>query len=665
MQTKRNMFFQQSLFIALLCGGLLMSGGGVRTDAFSTVCGTFIIGLDKASYAPGETITATGSGIPDPVVTKAWVNITANGQPVPTSDKAPTTPGNYSVAFYADYGCTGQNGKVVSYSEDVSVEYTVVGSLVSGEYNLQASLDKSSFDIRQNYDINSVLGLSAIYVSDLPMVRNPGEAQGSYRRRIEADGILSGFSGTWELKFNDELLASGAMTPLLVTFGDDVVLQYSFTGVDNPNAKFNRGVSGPGKVYTVTAIVKYAGQRVSKVSNPTVAEWKETPGLPNIPDAVVLLFDKYNNKYNLEGSVSKFCEILLGTITTENDALRRRQDALVKNIETPANKVRIYCGTDDPSVKKIPGFVSPITNDPLLGDAGDANDPSYPPDGNGKPPTDNNDPNTIGSSTKPTLSLSAQDQTIQKGSTATIAINAGNAKTCWGYGGDGQDFVSDWLSPSQKTVKVSPLKSSCYIDECWDAQGVSTGAKTIIITVQGDTSVPKCQMSYLPTLKFSSSQTSDGYALTWKTKDVDSCWLYGGELAPNWTPSVNTTITVHPKTSTDYFMKCWSPSGKETGDWQRVSILIEGTSLPAPVIPQKPVIQLSEVPTAMSVNAHVSWKTSYAVRCAVTNDQGIVAVAKINDEIFAQTDKQKVQNFRLECWNERGESSGVVAPFGG
>jgi hypothetical protein len=268
-------------------------------------------------------------------------------------------------------------------------------------------------------------------------------------------------------------------------------------------------------------------------------------------------------------------------------------------------------------------------------------------------PTDNNSiPLIQNDSTKPSLTLSTQNQTIQSGGAATINIDAKNVKTCWGYGGDGTDFVSDWLSPSQKTVRVSPSKSSCYIDECWNDEGMSTGAKTIIITVP-NTPTPKCQVSYIPTLKFSSSQTDEGYSLRWKTKDVDSCWLYGGDIIPNWTSSVNATISVNPKTSTDYFMKCWSPSGKETGDWQRVSILIEGTGFPAPMTPQKPGITVSSTDTSLT------WSASFARFCAVTHDGTTSArsnKSKDSLSIVAGT----AHDYSVECWNERGESSGVV-----
>jgi hypothetical protein len=266
--------------------------------------------------------------------------------------------------------------------------------------------------------------------------------------------------------------------------------------------------------------------------------------------------------------------------------------------------------------------------------------------------TDENNPLAQNQPLKyPSLSLALQDRSIQANATATININAQNVEKCWGYGGDGTDFVSDWLSPSQKIVKVSPSKSSCYVDECWNKQGQSTGAKTIVISVP-ETPIPTCQINYRPTLTFTATTSK----LMWITKDVDACWLYGGGIIPGWTDSVNTSISVNPKTSTSYFMKCWSPSGKETGGWQKATILVEGTPLSTVTPIQKPVIEVS-----ISDNSEkIQWDaTPYGKFCAINKNGSLLkkeAGAKNSLSIEANTAK----NYIVECWNERGESSGAV-----
>ncbi len=83
----------------------------------------------------------------------------------------------------------------------------------------------------------------------------------------------------------------------------------------------------------------------------------------------------------------------------------------------------------------------------------------------------------------PSVSLSASSASIIAGNSSTLTWTPSvDVTSCWASGG-GAPWTNTWVAPTGGNMPVSPLVTTTYSIECWNASGISTGIRNRRITV--------------------------------------------------------------------------------------------------------------------------------------------------------------------------------------
>jgi PKD repeat protein len=175
---------------------------------------------------------------------------------------------------------------------------------------------------------------------------------------------------------------------------------------------------------------------------------------------------------------------------------------------------------------------------------------------------------TVSVAAAPTATLTASPTSIAYGGSSTLSWSTTNATSCWA------DW-SGWVSVNDSVSTGALTANRTYNLTCYNSAGVSTGTKTVTVSVAA-----------APTLSFSSFPTSPATplaygaatTLSWSTANTTACWASGDWTGwkTNTGGSESTGALTANKT---YYLECWNSAGFSTGI---KTILVYVATIPAP-----------------------------------------------------------------------------------
>jgi|GEM_PF-5082842 len=168
----------------------------------------------------------------------------------------------------------------------------------------------------------------------------------------------------------------------------------------------------------------------------------------------------------------------------------------------------------------------------------------------------------------PTATLSASPTSIAYNAASTLTWSTTNASSCWA------DW-SGWVATSGSVSTGALTANHSYNLTCYNSASVSTGTKTVTISVAA-----------APTLTFSSFFTSPASplaygaatTLTWSTTNTSSCWASGAWSG--WKTNTGGSEATGALTANQtYYLECWNSAGFSTGI---KTIIVYVATIPAP-----------------------------------------------------------------------------------
>ncbi len=246
---------------------------------------------------------------------------------------------------------------------------------------------------------------------------------------------------------------------------------------------------------------------------------------------------------------------------------------------------------------------------------------------------------------RPTVSISADDTSLDSGDNTTVRWNSSNADTCTGSGGSNGWSGSRTLSGSFNTGSLTNTRT--FTITCSNSSGSATDSVTINVNDQGDR----------PTVDIRADDTTldsgDSTIIRWDSDNADTCRASGGRNG--WSGNRNTSgsfDTGDLTASTTYHITCTNEFGSADDS---VTVRVEEDE-------DEPTVNISASPSNVSYGgtSTVTWTSQNADSCTANGGVNGWSGTRSRSGSFYTGQLYNNTTFSITCRNENGSANDSV-----
>lgn len=243
---------------------------------------------------------------------------------------------------------------------------------------------------------------------------------------------------------------------------------------------------------------------------------------------------------------------------------------------------------------------------------------------------------------EPTVTLTADPETIAAGAAATLTWTSENATSCTAFlGWSGSKALNG-------SESVSPTTTTTYQLDCTGPGGVGSDDAVVTVTVE-EPDAPTLQFTADPTTILSGATST----LSWASTNATTCTASDGWSGAK---SLSGTLDVTPSATTTYTLMCSGAGGDVT---KSVSVNVS----PAPEEPDAPTVDLVAASTSVNENSAgnatttLTWTTTNATSCTASGGTFTGTKDVNNSEVITPS---ATTTYTLECSGPGGNASDSV-----
>jgi uncharacterized repeat protein (TIGR01451 family) len=228
-------------------------------------------------------------------------------------------------------------------------------------------------------------------------------------------------------------------------------------------------------------------------------------------------------------------------------------------------------------------------------------------------------------SNPPTVNLTANPSTIDRGGISTLSWNSQNATSC--------NMSNYGNITTSGTRGVSPYSTTTYTITCQNNAG-QTASDSATVTVREQTQNPTVNLTASP----STIDRGGSSTLSWNSQNAEYC-------NSNWGGSnTSGSRSVSPYSTTTYTITCYNNEGVSASDTATVSVREQE---------QNPTVDITANPSSIArgQSSTLSWNSQNATSCTLSNAGSVSTSGSRSVSPYSTT------TYTITCYNNNGNSA--------